>query len=196
MRIGFFGGSFDPIHLGHTQMARQLMDAQSLHEVWFSPAKISPFKVDSTPISVENRIKMIELAIADEPCFRLYDKEAKKEGPSFTIETIQELLKLKNKKFYLMLSDESVSGFFSWKKVEEIIHLVPLIVGTRLGSKPPERGSLEICKALKKGWIPTQPFDISSTEIRRYLREGKDCSSFLSRNVLDFIYQNRLYSIV
>ncbi len=193
MRIGFFGGSFDPIHLGHTQMAKQLMDVWKLDEVWFSPAKISPFKMGTKPVPVEKRITMVELAISDEPRFRLYDNEAKKKGPSYTVETVREFSRIPNKEFYLIISDEAAAGFFSWKEAVEIVRMISVIVGTRLGTKAPEEGNSEICEALKMGWTPTQPLNISSTQIRQDLREGKDCSAFLYRNVLDFIYQNRLY---
>lgn len=194
-KIGFFGGSFDPIHFGHLNMAGELKEKKKLDEVWFSPAKISPFKLDTEPESIDNRLEMLRLALKDNPDFKLYDREARRSGPSYTIETVEHLHSLPDCRFYLIMSDESVPGFFHWKASERIVELVPLLIGSRLGSRPPNEGNEKILKAVREGWTPTRPFNISSTQIRENLKNGKDCSSFVPRNVLDFIYQNHLYSL-
>lgn len=192
-KVGFFGGSFDPIHLGHLEMAKELRMLRKLDEIWFSPAFLSPFKLQSEPESAKNRLEMVRLAIQDQPFFFLYDQEAKKQSPSYTIDTIRQLIREYPHHFYLIISDESVPGFFHWKEAKELVRLAPVIVGSRLGIDPPADGDQAICKALKMGWTPTHSFDISSTEIRRLLKKGEDCSRYLPRNVLDFIYQNHLY---
>lgn len=193
-KIGFFGGSFDPVHYGHIRMAEELKQKKQLDEIWFSPAYISPFKIEAVPVSADYRIEMLKLAIEGKKSFSLYENEARYPKPSFTIETVRSLVQKPETQFYLILSDESVPGFFDWKDAEEIVKLVPLLIGSRLGSEPPiERDSI-ICEAMKKGWMPTNPLNISSTEIRQRLREGKDCTPYVPGNVLDFIYQNHLYS--
>lgn len=193
-RIGFFGGSFDPVHFGHLKMAAELKSRKQLDEVWFSPANISPFKMGTQPESASHRIEMLRLAIEGIEGFRLYEEEALRPGPSYTIETIKTLASKPDTHFYLILSDESVPGFFDWKEAEEIVNLVPLLIGSRLGSEPPTKGNQKICEAMQKGWMPTNPLKISSTEIRQRLKEGKDCIPYVPGNVLDFIYQNHLYS--
>ena len=194
-RIGFFGGSFDPVHFGHLRMARELKEKKHLDEVWFSPARISPFKLDTPPQSVENRLEMLRLALKDEPGFEIYQEEIRRDGPSYTIDTIENLLEIEGSRFFLIFSDESVPGFFHWKDAERIVELVPLLIGSRLGGDPPKEGNENILKAMEKGWTPTSPFNISSTEIRERLAKGEDCSSYVPRNVLDFIYQNHLYCL-
>lgn len=194
-RIGFFGGSFDPVHFGHIRMAEELKYQKQLDEIWFSPAYISPFKIDTIPESADHRIEMLKLALEGKDGFHLYEEEARRPTPSFTIETIRSLVEKPDTQFYLILSDESVPGFFDWKDAEEIVKLVPLLIGSRLGSEPPTAGNPFICKAMKKGWMPTNPLNISSTEIRQRLRDGKDCTLYVPGNILDFIYQNHLYSL-
>lgn len=193
-QIGFFGGSFDPIHFGHLKMAKELKEKKMLDEVWFSPARISPFKLDRCPESVENRLEMLRLALGGEPGFKIYEEESRRLGPSYSIETVEHLSEIPDSQFYFIISDESVPEFFHWKEAERIVQLVPLIVGSRVGAEPPKKGNKTICQAMERGWTPTQILDISSTQIRKFLKEGKDCTSYIPRNVLDFIYQNHLYS--
>jgi nicotinate-nucleotide adenylyltransferase len=200
-KVGFFGGSFNPIHFGHLKMARELAAAKGLSEVWFCPARISPHKLDEEPVPIEHRLKMVELAILGEPSFSVCDIEARRKGPSYTVDTIKEILDLESKrsfprKIFLILSDEALPGFLHWKAPEEIVRLVPLLVGSRYNaSKTPPAIARpgEIQEAIKKGWCPTEPFNISSTEIRQRLKEGKDCSDLVPKKVLDYIYQNNLY---
>lgn len=192
-KVGFFGGSFDPIHFGHLKMAEELKKLKQLDEVWFSPANVSPFKLQAPPESVDNRLEMVRLAIQDKSFFYLFDGEATKQGPSYTIDTIRQIVSEYNHRFYLIISNESVPGFFHWKDAEELVELAPPIVGSRLEIDPPAQGNPVICRALKSGWTPTHPMNISSTQIRQLLKARKDCSKYVPRNVLDFIYQNHLY---
>jgi nicotinate-nucleotide adenylyltransferase len=201
-KVGLFGGSFDPIHLGHLKMVQRLADSVGLDEVWFCPARISPHKLHDTPAAIEHRLKMVALAIEDDPRFSLLDIEAKREGPSYTIDTVKEMISKESdtsspKQIYLILSDETLPDFFRWKDAEQIVRLVPLLIGTRdrPSPHPPEfeGKSQPIREAIKKGWHPTEPFNISSTEIRKRLHHGEDCKKFLPKKVLDYIYQNKLY---
>ncbi len=200
-KIGFFGGSFDPIHFGHLKMAKDLARAHGLKAVWFCPAKISPHKQQSTPAPIVHRMKMARLATEDEPGFSVLDIEAKREGPSYTVDTLRELTARENalpnpRKIYLILSDEALPGFFRWKEPEEIVRLAPLLIGSRFSSSssPPKfEGSRIVCEAIEKGWSPTEVFNVSSTEIRRRLKNGEDCKNFIPKKVLDYIYQNNLY---
>lgn len=197
-RIGFFGGSFDPIHLGHLQLARELQEKKHLDLIWFCPARISPHKLDQTPAPPEHRLKMAELAVADHPGFAVIDVEVNRKGPSYTVDTLRELVQRESgNQLFLILSEESVPGFFHWKHPEEIVALAPLIIGTRSGpvdfaSFP--QGREKIIEAIREGWVPTAPNAFSSTEIRHRLKRGEDCSGMLPEKVLDYIIQNNLYS--
>jgi len=201
-RVGFFGGSYNPIHYGHLHLAKQLMEAHRLHEVWFCPARSNPNKKGNEVISVEHRLKMVQLAIEDAPSFTAMNVEAKREGPSYTVDTLRELLKREKEKkhsrqIYLMMSDELIAEFFHWKQVKDIVRMVPLLVGSRFITStvfPRCEGDPQICKAIAKGWTATTIVNISSTEIRQRICKGLPCEHLVPKKVLDYIDKNILYS--
>ncbi len=199
-RVGFFGGTFDPIHFGHLHMAEELLERKNLDEVWFCPARINPHKLDHTPATIEHRLKMVQLAIEGKERFRLLDIEAKREGPSYTVDTLRELVAAEQERpsprqIFLIISDELVKDFFHWQEPKEIVKMIPLIVGSRTSSKasPLLEGDSTICQAISEGWTPTTVKDVSSTEVRRRIREGLNCEDFVPKKVLDYIYQYKLY---
>lgn len=208
--IGIYGGTFDPIHFGHLHLATEIMNIRHLEEVWFCPVSISPHKLDQVPPTpVVHRLKMLELALADYPNFRILDVEAKREGPSYTIDTLRAVVaeEAKNssfstppssfpREFCLILGDDAVQSFCRWHQPEEIAKLVPIYIGRRL-KNPIEfeklNGDPSLCEALEHGMTPTTLVEVSGTEIRRRLSEGLDCSEFVPMKVLDYIYAHRLY---
>src|SRR5436853_4449646 len=137
-RIGLFGGTFDPIHFGHLNLAFELMEKRGLDQVWFIPTQINPFKMEVPPTSMEHRLTMVQLAIRDIPQFHLKDLEKKRPPPSYTIHTLQafiaeEAYSPTPNQFYLLLGEDSLPGFFQWHLPEEIVKLVPLLIGLRSG---------------------------------------------------------------
>ncbi|HEY4831228.1 MAG TPA: nicotinate (nicotinamide) nucleotide adenylyltransferase [Waddliaceae bacterium] len=199
-RIGFFGGSFDPIHFGHLNLAVEIMEARDLNQVLFCPANINPHKLNQECAPINHRLEMVKLAISDNPNFQLLDVESKRKGPSYTIDTLSELIAKEElssnpRKIFLLLSDEALPGFFKWHKPEEIVKMVPLLIGSRLpvtNGVLPEGINRSICDAIKKGWTITSRMDISSTAIRSRLYQ-RYCGHLLPQKVLDYIYQNHLY---
>lgn len=192
--IGFYGGTFNPIHFGHLNLAIALMEAHGLEEVWFSPAFISPHRQTEKPIWIEHRLKMVELGIQDIPQFKLIDIESRRQEPSFTVDTLQELISTeKKKKFCLLLGEDSIEGFFRWKEPEKIVDLVPLFIGSRTGSPHHLEGNPKICEAIRKGMTSTRRMDISATEIRKRVPLGLYCGHLIPQKVLDYILENHLY---
>lgn len=173
--------------------------AKGLDAVWFCPANVNPFKRDRQTASIDHRINMVRLAIEGRSGFSLLDLEAKRDGPSYTVETLRELMKIfKADKdpstLYLIMSEESVPGFYKWKEAEEIVKMVPLLIGSRLGAlNVPDSKNPAIDTAIAKGRVPTKLFNISSTEIRKRIAAGEDCTSFLPEKVIDYITENHLY---
>ncbi|MFQ5728811.1 MAG: nicotinate (nicotinamide) nucleotide adenylyltransferase [Waddliaceae bacterium] len=203
-KVGLFGGTFDPIHFGHLNMAEELMKAKNLEEVWLCPAFMNPHKIDQQSAPIGHRLKMVQLAISDQPRFKLLDVEAKRKGPSYTVDTLRQLVAEEQarpspRRIHLIISDELALDFFHWHKPQEIIRLASLLIGSRLRSSkkpPPLEGDPCICRAIESGWTPTSVKGISSTEIRRKLSKGLNCEFLVPRKVLDYIYQNNLYSTV
>ena len=176
MKRGLFGGSFDPIHFGHINLAIQLFEAAGLDELLVCPAARSPFKEE--PIaSPEHRRQMVQLAIEGIPHFRLLGLELDRGGLSYTIDTLKALRQqYPSDELYLFLSDESFKKFHLWKEHEEILKLAKPLVGDRD----------------REGRLPT--LEISSTEIRRRLKKRLYCGHLIPAKTLDYIQRHHLYS--
>lgn len=190
-KIGFFGGTFDPIHFGHLNLAASLFKAAQLDELIFSPAKTSPTKQE--PIAAGRfRKEMVELAIQDFPAFSCIDWELHQPGPSYTIDVIKYLKQTHpSASFFLLLGEDMLKGLAAWKNIQELLSLTTCLVGARPGSHPHLPASLEAVGHMTTLAIPTM--DISSTAIRSRLSQGKECSHLVPRKVLDYIAANRLY---
>lgn len=193
--IGFFGGSFDPIHLGHLNLAIQLYESHCLDEIWFCPAFLSPHKQNQYPLSGQLRLEMVKLALAEIPTFKVIDTEINREGVSYTIDTLEALGHQSQDQFHLLLGEDSLKDFSTWKDFKKIIEIAPPLIGTRFSSSE-EIGfeNSPLGEALKKGFTPINRFEISSTNIRERLQNKLYCGHLIPRKVLDFILQNHLYS--
>jgi nicotinate-nucleotide adenylyltransferase len=198
--IGLFGGTFDPIHCGHLNLAIELMEKKRLDEVWFIPAQINPHKVESNPTPMHQRLIMTQLAIQDIPKFHLKDLEKERPPPSYTIHTLrafisEEAYSPAPNQFYLLMGEDSVPGFSRWYLPEEIVQLVPLLIGSRSGFSQYELANYELSlrEAIQKGLTPTRLMDVSGTTIRERLSQGLYCGHLLSASVLQYIQKNQLY---
>lgn len=200
-KIGFFGGTFDPIHFGHINLALAMLEKHKLDEILFCPAYISPHKVLTPPEAPPNiRIEMTQLAIDPIPQLSLYHKEVERGGSSFTIDTMKDLI-LHSKeagednKYFLILGEKVLPTLHRWKDVDELLALAPPLVGCRGEGAPMTAVTLPpfAVKALEEGWTEIPMMAISSTMIRNRLKNGLYCGHLISREVLDFIYQNELY---
>lgn len=172
-KVGIFGGTFDPIHFGHINLAVEMLEKHPLDEIWFVLAAKNPLKESGT--SVEHRLKMLQLALAEYPQFKCVDIECKRPGPSYTIDTLRQLKEQHpHTKFNLIVTDEVMIRFDEWKEPEEIKKLAPLIIGTRL------KGEGRILQ-------------ISATDIRNRFKTKLPCSHLLPKAVLDYIHKEHLY---
>jgi nicotinate-nucleotide adenylyltransferase len=165
-KIGFFGGSFDPIHFGHLNLAIEMLEKHGLDEILFCPAFCSPFKIDRPPVaSPEHRLEMLKLVLADVPQFRLSSLEIERRITSYTIETLK---KLPFAQYRLLLTRESAESFSKWRDPQEIERLAPLLIGER-----------------------TLP--ISSTEVRERLKKKLYCGHLVPEKALYYIGKHCLY---
>lgn len=197
--IGLYGGTFDPIHLGHLNLALEIKEKKQLDEIWFCPAKINPHKHENhPPLSAEHRLKILQLALKGIPGFAILDVELKRRGPSYTIETLRYLLENEGAKysFALILGEDSIHDFPRWREAEEIARLVPLYVGSRKNEISASKlyGSDIISQALSKGLTSTRVMEISATEIRQRIKQGLYCGHLIPKESLDYICKNQLYS--
>lgn len=193
--VGFYGGTFNPIHFGHLHLAIELMEKAQLDEVWFCPARANPLRLDDALIAPEHRLKMVELAIAGIPQFHVLDLECERQGPSYTVETLRTLQTSHRCEFRLLLGSDALESFFRWRDPEIIVQLAPPLLGQRnrhsfLGDV---QGSSEVVNALRSGLVPISVMEISSTMVRERLRRQLYCGHLVPAKVLDYISQHHLY---
>lgn len=206
--IGIYGGTFDPIHFGHLNLAIELMEKNHLDEVWFLPARRNPHKGERVLAASEHSLRMVEIAISPIPQFSVLKHELLRPDPSYTIDTIEELLAAQREslqppvQFHLLLGADALERFPFWHRVLDLVRLVPLLIGERVGSdggalfpKNLEDSSegLEIIQAIQRGRQTTRCFDISSTEIRSRIAQGRYCGHLVPEKVLDYIHAHGLY---
>jgi nicotinate-nucleotide adenylyltransferase len=187
-KFALFGGSFDPIHFGHINLAIEIKEKLNLKKIFFCPNYISPFKQNKKPnVSAEDRYMMVNLAIKDIEGFEVLDIEIKKQDVSYTIDTIDEL----KMDLHLIITDEMLESFHLWKDYKQILDKAPLIVGTR--KRVLHEYKNEYFSLSKESFIKTNIFEISSTDIRNRLKKRLYCSHLLPKEVLDYIYKSKLY---
>jgi len=201
-QIGLLGGTFDPIHYGHITLAIELMEAHSLDEVWLCPAHQNPHKKDAVITPADHRFKMVQLAVEPIPGFHAIDIEVRRKGPSYTIDTLEVLINEEKKlpssprrRFSLMLGDDAVVALPQWHRFQDIVALVPLLVGQRKGLCDTSflRGYPEVYKAVLDGLTPTSFMEISATDLRERIRHGRYCGHLVPGKVLDYITEHRIY---
>lgn len=189
MKIGVFGGSFDPIHRGHELLAKEAIRVLGLEKLICVVANVSPFKVDRPPlVDGEHRLEMVRLALEGIEGVEVSSLEVDRGGVSFTIDTVKTLKEAyRDEKFYLILSEDAVESFSRFKDVELIKNQVEVVFMVNQ-EKPFQKEGMTL--------IPVQRFECSSTMVRARLMEGQDCQDFLSPKVLDYISHHKLYSKV
>jgi nicotinate-nucleotide adenylyltransferase len=192
MRVGIFGGTFDPIHYGHLLLAEQAMDMASLDEIWFIPAAEPPHKQGKTVTQAEDRKKMVELAISEHPRFRLCLIELRRSGPSYTVDTIEELKnKYPNIEFFLLVGADMVKDLPRWYKIKKILQNVQVI---GLGRPGIDQEHVPDYVRERLVWIPDAiETNVSSSEIRRRLMLGKTIRYLVPDAVYQYIKEQGLY---
>jgi nicotinate-nucleotide adenylyltransferase len=189
-RIGIYGGTFNPPHLGHMIVADHVAHELQLDRVLFVPSYISPHKRSGEEHAAEHRLAMVRLAVEGHPCFEVCDIEVQRKGASFTIDTLRELRGLyPPDQFFLLIGADNLREFVTWKSHDQIPELASVVAMTRPG--------YEVAEGVPKpaGMISMEvpSIQISSSEIRKRVREGRNVSFFLQVSVLHYIKSNGLY---
>ena len=193
MRTCLFGGTFDPPHIGHLLVAQTVCEAENFDKVLFIPAFQPPHKDDITP--VDERLKMLELAVEGNPNFEISDVELKRKGVSYTIDTvkfIKEEMRLKSQELFYLMGSDSLLEFQNWKDPKGILNECQVIVAIRPGFRPSDIPSW-ILQKIQFANIPR--FEISSSNIRHRWVENKTIRYMVTLPVWEYIEKNNLYSI-
>ena len=185
-RVGLFGGTFDPVHLGHLILAEAALEELELERIIFIPAGLSPFKTERPPsASNELRLAMLREAVASEPRFSVDDRELHREGPSYTIDTVRELLgDHPGVRFLYLIGADNLRDLPQWHEIGELRNLVDFAVLDR-GNAP----ELESCELP----VVRRRIDLSSTEIRDRLAKGLSIRFMVPEGVYDFIMTHHPY---
>lgn len=202
-RTGIFGGSFDPIHYGHLILAQQIKEISGLDKIIFVPANINPFKIENPPASGTDRLRMTELATEGCPGFEVSDIEIRRDGPSYTYDTLTELSRIYNSaeektKLYFILGSDSLKKISTWKKGNELIDNYGLISVYRKGESKEEIDA-EVARIRREHpssdikLFETPELEISSGDIREKLRFGQDIRFLTPDSVIDYIDSQKLY---
>ena len=191
MRIGVFGGTFDPPHVGHLLMATDAREALELDRLIFVPTGSQPFKIDTPPVaSGQDRLEMVRLAVADDANYVVDDAEINRKGLSFTVDTLEHLaVRHAGSQLFFLLGEDALAGFPKWRNPERILALATLAVVTRPGA--PGVGEWRDAEGLVR--VSTRRVDVSSTEIRERRRAGKSIKGFVPESVERFIDARGLY---
>ena len=191
LRIGIFGGTFDPIHLGHLIVAELARCLLPLDRVVFVPARIPPHK-GTVPTDPDHRLRMTDLATRDNPAFEVTDLELRRDGPSYTVETLRDLRDRNpgDARHYLLMGADSARDLESWKDHRVLLEEATVVVLSRAGvrrSDLPER--VERHATL----LSTPVIEISSSDIRRRVREGGSIRYLVTDPVEQYVRAEGLY---
>jgi nicotinate-nucleotide adenylyltransferase len=181
-RIGVFGGTFDPVHVGHLAIANAALDELGLDRVYFVPARRSPLKHDGPIASADDRLAMLNAAIADENRFRVSRAEVDREGPSFTVDTLESLRS--EGELFLILGSDAYADFDRWREPERIRELATVVLAARPGAPNAPAGMRMLDAPL---------MDISSRELRARAARGRSLRYLVPEAVLRYIEEHRLY---
>jgi nicotinate-nucleotide adenylyltransferase len=189
MKIGLYGGSFDPVHCGHLLVAQAACEEMGLSRLFFIPAAQSPFKPESKPAPAALRLRLLRLGLAGQTQYEIDEQEVCRGGISYTIDTIRDYVRRfpQADLFYLIGADH-VPQLPKWRETEELAKLVEFVVIPRPGESAIAAPPLFRLRMLK-GF----PLGISSSQIRARVRAGLPIRGLVPDAVAEVIYNERLY---
>lgn len=198
-KYGIFGGSFNPIHYGHLMICEYIKEEMGLDKVIFIPTGNPPHK--DLELSAEDRYEMVRLAISPNPDFEISDIETTRVKKSYTVDTIRELKKIyKEEKLYFLIGLDSLFQLKTWMKIGDLSQEIEFVVALRPGYLDREEINKEIDFlrenfGTKINLIKTPLYEISSTDLRDRIREGKSLRYLIPKKVLDYIEESGFYKV-
>lgn len=190
MKIGLFGGSFDPVHTGHLLVAMAACEELALSRLFFIPAAQSPFKPENKPASANHRAQMLRLALAGRTNYEVDEQEIKRGEISYSIDTVRDYIRrFPAAEIFYLIGADNVPTLTKWREANELAKLTEFIVVPRPGeaveSNLPPQFRLRILKGF--------PLAVSSSQIRERVKSGLPIENLVPANVAEAIRNNRLY---
>lgn len=207
--IALFGGTFDPIHLGHMNMAHHCVEELKLDSLYFLPCAIPVHKAQPK-ITTEHRLAMMDLALGDNPFFKLDDRELKRQGPSYSLLTLQECrAEHPDTEIVFLMGMDSFNSLTTWYHWQSITQLCHIVVYQRPGER--YRATAELDAYLNAAQVATPQalntkkaglcyfltgpsFNAASSDIRKIIKNQQTVEQYLPDAVSDYIYQHQLYA--
>jgi nicotinate-nucleotide adenylyltransferase len=200
MRLGLFGGTFDPVHYGHLLLAECCREQARLDEVWFLPAAVPPHKQNLELTPARERIEMLELAIGGHEPFSVCKLEVERGGVSYTVDTLQQLHEAEPaRELFFLLGADMLHDLPNWREPARVCELALPLVVRRPGSPTPDFACLfpfmsaerlELCRSSQ---VTMPQVDLSSSEIRHRVAEGRSIRFQTPRAVEKYVESHRLY---
>ncbi len=200
MRIGLFGGSFDPIHVGHLWIAEAARETLMLDQVRWVPTATSPLKLGGAVASDQDRVQMLKLALAENSYYELDEREIKRGGVSYTVDTVAELIEeMPDAQFFLIIGSDSLASIPLWHQPNRLLELITPAVVQRGGEDEIDFSVLqglvdrERIDVIASHVIPMPIIDVSSSELRERVRTGRSIRYRTPLRVEALIHERGLY---
>lgn len=197
MKIGIYGGSFNPVHNGHIHLALTAAEELELDKVYLVPSGISPHRSSAEYASGDDRLEMLRLASEPYEKLGVCDFEIRREGKSYTICTVEEFRRrFPDDEMFLLVGSDMLMCFDSWNRFEDILREVTLVVVSRKdGDADALRQKADELRKFGKILVSSShPVEVSSTEIRKKFSKNEKFSCYLDENVVQYIRSKNLYS--
>lgn len=193
--VGLFFGSFNPIHIGHLILANYILEFSDIGELWFVVSPQNPFKDKKSLLEDHHRLEMVRLAIDKYPKMRVSDIEFDMPKPSYTVDTLAYLKeKYPDRDFFLIMGEDNLSGLHRWKNAEVLVRENGILVYPRYTDAPaaPQHPMLKDANIVK---LQAPRIELSATQIREMIREGKNVRPMLPAEVYDYLEGSYLYKM-
>jgi len=193
LKIGLLGGTFDPIHNGHLYIAKEVLKKLFLDKVIFVPANVPPNKENALFSPANIRFEMVKKSITPFSNFEISDEEIKRQGVSYTIDTLKNFKKKLKAELFLIMGMDQLLAFHTWKNYELICDYAKLVVINRQGF---QHNDEYVKKFLDKIiFLELTPFIVSSSDIKEKIKQGLDVSEFIPKEAVEVIKKNGLYKL-
>ncbi len=208
MRIGIFGGTFNPIHLGHLRAAEEVREALELEKVLFVPSYLPPHKELALGVPAEVRLEIVRLSIRSNPFFELSSFEVEQGGNSYSVRTIEYVRQRFETVPWFILGQDAFNEILTWYQASRLFDLAHFAVMSRPGAERPELADVLVEEAARfrpapDGYVSSEgnrivfvdvtPLDISSSKIRDLCRQGRSVTYLIPKEVEEYIERERIY---
>jgi nicotinate-nucleotide adenylyltransferase len=195
MRLGLFGGSFDPIHLGHLVLAESCRIACALDQVWFVVTASPPHKLGRQRASVAHRLEMARIAVAGNPAFDVSEIEAHNDSPSYSYQTVERLqLERPDDQLFFLIGADSLADLPTWRHPDRLARSATILVVNRPGAEVPQLPQLGP-EAKPLQLVESPLIGISSTDLRHRAAHGQSIRYLVPRGVQAYIEAHHLYTL-